>query len=245
MQLTDIVTIQGQIRLASGMHIGGGDQAMQIGGIDKAVIKHPNTREPFIPGSSIKGKLRTLLENKLGTSQYNNGKPTDVKANYKGDTNALANAEKIAKLFGNGDPTYAKDADKAKAIGPTRGVFADAMLSKEFIRAMEENGEFTLSEVKSEVIMDRLKGTVAGAGPRQLERVPEGVVFDFTVSIKMLQNGDDELVTLLVQGLRLLELDYIGGHGSRGYGKVKFQNLTITKSGITNALTLPENPFAR
>jgi CRISPR-associated protein Csm3 len=164
MQLTDIVTLNGTIRLASGLHIGGGDQAMQIGSIDNPVIKHPNTRQPFIPGSSLKGKLRTLLEHKLGVSQFNNGNPTDAAADYRGDKTAQENAKKIAKLFGNGDPTYRADKEKklAKSIGPSRGVFADAMLSKAFMESMQENGEFTLSESKSETAIDRLKGTAKG-----------------------------------------------------------------------------------
>jgi CRISPR-associated protein Csm3 len=246
MQLTDIVTLNGTIRLASGLHIGGGDQAMQIGSIDNPVIKHPNTRQPFIPGSSLKGKLRTLLEHKLGVSQFNNGNPTDAAADYRGDKTAQENAKKIAKLFGNGDPTYRADKEKklAKIIGPSRGVFADAMLSKAFMESMQENGEFTLSESKSETAIDRLKGTAKGGSLRTSERVPEGIIFDFTLSVKILDQSDYALVDLLVQGLRLLELDYLGGYGSRGYGKIVFENLTMTKEGVSHSVTLPLNPFA-
>jgi CRISPR-associated protein Csm3 len=245
MKLTDIVTIEGKIRLASGLHIGGGDQAIQIGGIDKPVIRHPNNQNPYIPGSSLKGKIRTLLEHKLGVSQYNKGKPSDVKANYENDDNARNNADKIAKLFGNGDPMYGKDTEKAKAIGPSRGVFADAMLSRDFCDVMIENSEYTLSESKMETKIDRLQGTAANKSLRTIERVPEGVVFDFSFSVKILKDGDRELVELLKSGMKLLELDYLGGHGSRGYGKVVFEGLKITESGEVKPLTLPQNPFAK
>lgn len=246
MQLTDIVTISGNIRLASGLHIGGGDQAMQIGSIDNPVIKHPNTRHPFIPGSSLKGKLRTLLEHKLGVAQYNSGNPTDAAADYRDDKTAFDNAKKIAKLFGNGDPTYRADREKtlAKIIGPTRGVFADAMLSVKFMETMHDNTDFTLTESKSETAIDRLKGTAKGGSLRTSERVPEGIIFDFTISVKILDKTDYELVDMLIQGLRLLELDYIGGYGSRGYGKIVFENILKTEKGTTTPIQLPANPFA-
>lgn len=244
MQLTDIVTINGTIRLASGLHIGGGDQAMQIGSIDNPVIKHPNNRLPFIPGSSLKGKIRTLIEHKLGVSQFNGGNPVDATANYKGDAQAESNAKKVAKLFGNSDPTYKNNKDLAKVIGPSRGVFADAMISKSLLASVNDNMDFVVSESKSETAIDRLKGTAKGGSLRTSERVPEGITFDFTISVKILDKSDYELVDLLIQGMRLLELDYLGGYGSRGYGKIVFEGLTLTKEGDRRPLDLPENPFA-
>ncbi|MDD3596351.1 type III-A CRISPR-associated RAMP protein Csm3 [Sulfuricurvum sp.] len=243
MQLTDIVTLTGTIRLASGLHIGGGDQAMQIGSIDNPVIKHPNTRQPFIPGSSLKGKLRTLLEHKLGVSQFNNGNPADAAADYRGDKTAQENAKKIAKLFGNGDPTYKNNRALSSQIGPSRGVFADAMLSKIFIETIEDNSELVYFGTRTTTSINRLSGT-AKSGLHTSEHVPEGIVFDFTVSIKILETSDYALVDLLVQGLRLLELDYLGGYGSRGYGKIIFENITMTKEGESKTIELPLNPFA-
>ncbi len=219
MKLEKIVTISGNIRLLSGLHIGGGDAVMKIGGIDREVIKHPVTGKPYIPGSSLKGKVRSLLEWREGLVGYNEGKPTDATRNYDENSEVKQKAVRIAKLFGNGK-TVDND-EMAKELGVTRVRFADASLTPEF--AQKTRSE--LSEVKFENSIDRI--TSRASNPRQTERVPSGTVFDFEISLKRLEGDGDELAELLLRGLRLLEMDALGGSGSRGYGRVKFENITM------------------
>ncbi len=208
MKLEKISKITGKIVLKSGLHIGGGDASMKIGGIDNEVIKHPITNEPYIPGSSLKGKIRSLLEWRLGLVGINDGKPTDITKNYPADIKE--NALKIVQLFGNGGDI--KDNEElSKKVGVTRVSFNDANLMDK-----------VKTEVKFENTINRI--TSKADNPRQTERVPSGAEFEFEITIKVFEN-DKNLVELLKEGMKLLELDSLGGNGSRGYGKIKFENL--------------------
>ena len=224
MKLQNITTISGEIRLLSGLHIGGGDAAMKIGGIDREVIKHPITDKPYIPGSSLKGKIRSLLEWREGLVGYNSGNPTDVKADYEANEEMKERAMLIARLFGNGKTI--KDEGLAKDVGVTRVRFADATLREDF----EKKPRSELSEVKFENSIDRI--TSRATNPRQTERVPSGTVFTFEITLKRFEGDGDEMLDLLLKGMRLLEMDALGGSGSRGYGRVKFENLTIDKEPL-------------
>ncbi len=224
MKLENIITLSGEIKLLSGLHIGGGDASMKIGGIDNEVIKHPVTGKPYIPGSSLKGKVRSLLEWRAGVVGYNDGNPTDVAANYDANEEVRQKALLIAKLFGNGKTI--KDDTLAKQVGVTRVRFSDAMLRSDFeAKSLQE-----LMEVKFENSIDRI--TSRASHPRQTERVPSGVVFNFEITLKQFEGDGDELLEMLKKGLRLLEMDALGGNGSRGYGRIKFQNLTQNGESI-------------
>ena len=208
-KLINITTISGTIKLKSGLHIGGGDATMKIGGIDNEVIKHPVTNEPYIPGSSLKGKIRSLLEWKLGLVGINEGKPANVTNNYPTEKEKQ-NAIMIAQLFGNGGEIK-EDKELSKKIGVTRVSFNDCELKARI-----------KTEVKFENSINRI--TSKADNPRQTERVPSGAEFNFSVTIKVFEN-DSDLISLLKEGMKLLELDSLGGNGSRGYGKIKFENL--------------------
>ena len=204
-----IISLKGQIEVITGLHIGGGDDTMKIGGIDNPVIKDINTNKPYIPGSSLKGKMRSLLEWHIGVVGVGNGNPfnssllKDVK--FKVDEDRKK-AETLLKLFG----------DKEGKYGITRASFGDCKLNKD-----SENME--LSEAKFENVINRQKGTAEH--PRQTERVPAGVKFDYDIRIKVLdENEEEDLKDLIKTGLNLIENDYLGGNGSRGYGRVKFSN---------------------
>lgn len=215
MKLTKITEIKGKLILKTGLHIGGGDLEMRIGGTDNQVVKHPHTLEPYIPGSSIKGKVRSLLELKSGLMGNTSGRPVNFGTLRGLDGPEKVQCEKILKLFG----TSGSDGEEAAMLGPTRVSFADCPLSAEWrTRATERN--LALTEVKSENSIDRIRGVARD--PRFTERVPADTEFDFSVTLKHL--GDDEdLLDLLLEGLKLLELDALGGSGSRGYGRVRFQ----------------------
>ncbi|MCK5507287.1 MAG: type III-A CRISPR-associated RAMP protein Csm3 [Desulfobacterales bacterium] len=215
MKLLKIKPITGKITLKSGLHIGAGDMEMKIGGTDNPVIKHPHTLEPFIPGSSLKGKVRSLLEMRSGLMKKSKGKPLSPSDLEECTEEEKKEGEKILKLFGS---SGADDEYLAK-LGPTRTSFADAFLTEEWRKKATEN-QWSLIEVKSENTIDRITGTAKH--PRFIERVPSGVEFDFCVALKIMEE-DEELEDFLIDGLRLLQMDALGGSGSRGYGKIEFE----------------------
>lgn len=220
MQLTKIHVLHAELVCRSGVHIGASDSEMHIGGIDNAVVKHPITQEPYIPGSSIKGKVRSLLEWRSGfVSNGPLGWPDYVNSH---SDKVLA----ILKLFGVGGQVLT-DA-QAKEIGPTRLSFWDCSLLPEWISSVRTS-EGSYTEVKTENSIDRIAGTAKN--PRQTERVPADARFDFKVTVKVLD--DENLLDTLLAGLKLLELDGIGGSVSRGYGKVKFEKLSLDGNDIS------------
>lgn len=214
MKLTAIREITGTITLRSGLHIGAGDTEMRIGGTDNPVVKHPHSNDPYIPGSSLKGKVRSLLEMRSGLMGRTGGKPISSKILAELTGSEREDALKILKIFG----VSGADSAEAVEIGPTRSSFADAALNGQCkTELLSEN--LPLTEVKSENSINRVKGVADN--PRFTERVPEGVVFDFSISLKEFA-GDENLTDFLLEGLKLLELDALGGSGSRGYGRVRF-----------------------
>lgn len=217
--LVAIRTVKARLDVLTGLHIGAGDLEMRIGGIDNPVIRDPDGF-PYIPGSSLKGKMRSLLEWRSGA--LTGDKPLG------GAAADDERARPILMLFGVGG------GDSVPQFMPSRLSVADAPLSEKD-RLPGRNAPLT--EAKFENSIDRIKGTATN--PRQTERVVPGTSFDFTATIRRFEN-DPDLVTLLLQGMALLELDALGGSGSRGYGKIKFEEVTVNGA----AVTLP-NPFAR
>lgn len=222
MKLIKIIRLDGIIELKSGLHIGSGSDEIKIGGTDQPVIKNPIDGMPYIPGSSLKGKIRSLIEWK------------EDKVGMKGGPYSTKDStDSIARIFGNG-----KNEESYKG-GPTRVTFNDCYLNSEYAEkwAIKENLD-KLFEIKTEVSIDRVKGTASGAGPRRMERIVSGAKFDFSLAYKvfdMEDNGDngkidEENFHILLKGMRMLELDSLGGSGSRGYGKIEFIELKKDKT---------------
>lgn len=199
--------IAGQIELITGLHIGGSSSALDIGGIDTNVIKLANG-QPYIPGSSLKGKMRSLTGKKHGCDDL--------------DGTILRTDPAIALVFG-------LPGNQTEAGFFTRLVVRDACFDKLHFDQLKESGEYELelpfTEGKWENTIDRLKSR---ANPRQMERVPAGARFNFSLVYSIFNEADRQNTTLVVEALRLMEDDYLGGSGSRGYGQVKFQNLTFS-----------------
>lgn len=231
MKLTAIKKLSGRIELISGLHIGSGDTEMHIGGTDNPVIKHPKTREPYIPGSSIKGKMRSLLEWKLGVVSKTEGNPLGFGhiAALKGGDQILAKS--ILKLFGAGPEGTKTDEALINEIGPSRLAFWDCALSREWVKEMNERN-LHLTETKMENMIDRIQGVAKH--PRSSERVPAGAFFDFALTIRV-HDGED-LLGIVYEGLKLLELTGLGGSVSRGYGKIKIQSLTLDGQDVHDQL---------
>lgn len=199
------IEITGVLTLETGLHIGGTNSSMAIGGIDNAVIRNPLNNQPYIPGSSLKGKMRSLLEITTGNiggkagGVVNNGPSSKM-----GDTNNPLSAD----LFGNAT----NEAQK-----PSRLIVRDlSLINHEELLAKTE---IPYTEGKTEVVIDRI---TSAAMPRQNERVPAGARFrlNLVVNIWELDNNEGKLMSLLFSSLQLLSDDYLGGHGSRGYGQI-------------------------
>ena len=216
MKLTNIVEIKAKLVLQTGLHIGAGDSEMHIGGIDNSVIKHPLTQSPYIPGSSLKGKIRTLLEWRSGAVQNNPLTLKDVSKNPE-------EVKNILRLFGISGDTKNSEQEVAE-IGVSRLAFWDCALNEAWEKAIRDDNQL-LTEAKCENTIDRITSTAGN--PRQTERVPAGAEFDFKLTLRQFEDDKPELLDLVLKGLKLLELDSLGGSGSRGYGKVKFTELTV------------------
>ena len=219
-QLTGILTVEATLELVTGLRIGAGDSEMHIGGVDNTVIRHPHSQEPYIPGSSLKGKMRSLLEWRSGAVQ-------EEALGWR-DYQAAAGLQKsevrrILQLFGiSGGDKIGLEA--MLELGPTRASFWDCQLQPDWARQIREDNQ-ALTEVKSENRINRISGVAEH--PRQTERVPAGALFDFRFSLKQLAGDGEDLLQTVLQGLKLLELDSVGGSGSRGYGKVRFKSLRV------------------
>ncbi|MEM5947011.1 type III-A CRISPR-associated RAMP protein Csm3 [Spirochaetia bacterium 38H-sp] len=224
MKLKEIKTITGKIVVKTGLHIGAGNENIEIGGMDNPVIRDPATKLPYIPGSSIKGKMRALLELLLISKEIvkNNGEHCKC---GKADC-------KICRVFG-----AAVDNKNNNSLyrGPTRLIMRDAYISEKF----RNNFEAIIIEEKNENKLNRI---TAAANPRPIERVVPGVEFDFELSYRVFDTGDggktdEELFeTVVLAGLTLLQNDYLGGGGSRGNGRIEFIGL---KDNENNNITLP------
>ena len=196
------IKFSAQIRLETGLHIGASNAFAAIGAIDSPVIKDPITNLPIIPGSSLKGKMRTLL-----AKVYNEKvaeKPSD-------------DSDILSRLFGNSN-------DERFKMG--RLIFRDAFLSN--ADELDSLGARSYTEVKFENTIDRI---TAEANPRQIERAIRTSTFDFELIYEITDKNENQVeedFKAIRDGLKLLELDYLGGSGSRGYGKVAFENLKAT-----------------
>lgn len=220
LKLSKKIFIIGNIKALTGLHIGGNSIGMAIGGADKVVVRNPLTNEPYIPGSSIRGKMRSLLERARGNEHDNpveggfSLKPGKLEAMAGINSNTL-----LGQLFG----VSAAESNKQ----PTRLLVRDAHLTKISKKQLENapNTDMPMTEVKTEVNIDRI---TSAANPRQFERVPAGAEFHFEMILTLME-GDDEtkFLNLLREGLELVKNDSLGGHGSRGYGAVEFSITTL------------------
>jgi CRISPR-associated protein Csm3 len=217
MQLKKKIFKKYKMTILTGIHVGDSKESVQIGGVDSPVVRRKDNNQPYIPGSSLKGKIRSLLEIAMGenaNSQFNN---------YS------KKAEHFERLFGS--KNY-----------PARIIVRDADLTDDSAQKLRES-DFTdmpYTEIKFENVINRIKGTAEH--PRQIERVPAGAEFEVEFVINIVDTpeykdgskiepaykmSDQETyyTEILKSGISLLEDDYLGGSGTRGYGRVKFTAL--------------------
>jgi CRISPR-associated protein Csm3 len=217
--------LTGIIRVETGLHIGAGNDTIEIGGIDNPVVKHPFTKEPYIPGSSLKGKMRSLMEWKLGKVGSNNG--------------AVCSCGEcpVCRVFGT---ALSGNEAKAKALrqGPSRLIVRDAFVTAESRKKFREE-DMPMLEEKKENFLNRI---TAAAMPRSLERVVPGLEFGFEILYKIIDTEDGGAADktnwsdVVLTALALVRADALGGGSSRGSGKVEFLSM---KDEAGNEVSLP------
>lgn len=207
MKLSGYKEIKGTIRCQTGLRIGGSKDNLDIGGVDSPIIRHPITDLPYIPGSSIKGKMRTLLELNTGNISPD-GRPHNC-----------GNCP-VCVYFGS-----------LRTPSPTWFLFRDAPLTQEWetkLREAQEEKGLNFSELKNENWIDRRTGRAGQGGLRTFERVPAETEFQFSAVIRIFEKDEEQrAIDFMKKGLRLLILDYLGSSGSRGYGQIEFKDLTL------------------
>lgn len=248
-QMIGRAVVSGTIRVLTGLHIGAGKDSVEIGGIDNPVVRHPNTRLPYIPGSSIKGRLRYIMEwafGKINVRRNNRGE-------LYGDVWGFGEDEPdptdpVLRIFGV--------AAKRWNGGPTRLLVRDAFLTDDW-QQKAKDPSFTVVEEKNEVAIDRIAGKAMDSRLRTTERVPAGIEFDMVMVFRLFDmspletklgrkfavagRGRDYVgadleyrdLAWLLQGLAFLEEEALGGSGSRGYGRIRFEGLTLRMPGWT------------
>jgi len=209
MKLIEKVLLKGTMELLSGLHIGDSKENVEIGGVDSPVVRRKDNNQPYIPGSSIKGKIRSLLEIAEGSNGTSKFRIIDYRE-----------GSLIPQLFGAaGDDG-----------SPSRLLVRDSYLTDQWAEKLKSTAftDMPYTEIKFENVINRIKGTAEH--PRQIERIPAGAVFNVEFVINVVENdilpdkaGRVELLKLLYKGIKLLEDDYLGGSGTRGYGQVSFQ----------------------
>ncbi len=213
------ILITGKIRAVTGLHIGGSPGALAIGNVDMPVIRDPVTGRPYIPGSSLKGKMRSLSEKVTGAPQ-NRSIGTDVRIHV------AENREQYDRYWVN--PLFGVPGEvKFDVPAPTRLIVRDVPLDeKSAEKLLAARTDMPYTEVKWEAAIDRV---TSAATPRQLERVPADTVFAPMELVFNLYLPDDvALLEHLLTAMQLVEDDYLGGQGSRGSGKVRFEELVLT-----------------
>lgn len=276
--------ITSTLLVETGLHIGGGGENLDIGGLDKPVIRDPLTRQPYLPGSSIKGKLRSILERLLnkpvnrpggsGTYRYESDDLESGFTEVAGQFIAFEGARTcaVSRVFGStgtncwikssivrdqelerlNNPAITRDGEEYLKVkgrnAPARLIVRDCHLLPDSAEKLQKiDTGLYMTEWKFENGIDRI---TAAANPRQLERVPAGSEFKFELvyTVEDASQAVEDLKNLAI-AVAILEDDALGGHGSRGYGKVRFQNFEFSyrdinqyrqlASGATASLTSP------
>ena len=225
--------IKADIRCITGLHVGGTDEGFEIGGIDNPVIKDPITGYPYIPGSSLKGKMRSLLEWADAKVKFK----TDKSGNPTGSLCDCGTCD-VCIIFGCSAATKTKEPTRLTVRDSfPKGLFDDNgkrrnedEITEWTIAEWRKNlGEKIYTEAKTENAIDRL---TSAANPRTMERVPADSVFEVEMIYDLYKSDDISKLKRIFEGMVLIEDSSLGGGGSRGSGKVKFENIRIIKRGV-------------
>lgn len=199
--------ISGTLTCRTGLRVGGSKEDVEIGGMDNPIIRHPLTKLPYIPGSSLKGKLRSLLE-------YAEGKVQTVGREAGEPCRCVQSDCLVCRVFG---PHKAPRHD----LGPSRIIVRDALITGEWKEKLEKLREEGLlyAEVKMENMIDRRTGVATN--PRPVERVPAGAQFELSISVRVFEEDGQKIIDFIRRGLDMLQKDTLGSSGTRGCGWVQ------------------------
>lgn len=225
----------------TGLHIGGTEEGFEIGGLGNPVVRDPFTNYPYVPGSSLKGKMRSLVEWAIPMKHKGDRDTTCVqymieeatKESKKAKGNGKKKLEDVNPCNCGGCDVCAVfgcPAESGSSIGPTRLTVRDIMPICKTISKWKktfEEGEYT--EIKTENSIGRI---TSSAHPRPMERVPRGSIFRLEMIFDIYQDNDKDRLKMVFQALKLLEDSALGGSGTRGSGKVKFRNFKVIKRDV-------------
>lgn len=240
------IVLQMNVHVVTGLHVGGAAGKLEIGSVDSPVIRDPISGQPYLPGSSVRGKMRSLVERIYGREQnmpIGKGVRIHMLRKRDGQSDEDYQAEfrnnETCSIFGvTGDEPVPH---------PTALIVRDAQLSPDSVRKLKQaRTDLPFTEVKWEATIDRV---TSAATPRQIERVPAGAVFEKLEMIYSIY-GESNIrhFPVIFQALALVEEDYLGGLGARGSGKVEFELTNVyARKGASYAKvefglpTIPEN----
>jgi CRISPR-associated protein Csm3 len=217
---THVVEMKFEIELLDGMRIGGAGGGLEIGGVDPNLmaLKDPVSGQPYIPGSSLKGKLRSTLEKQHGLGKE--GKPCGC-----GQSGCP-----VCPVFGAHMNTNA---------GTSRLTVRDARFTPEYLAQWQQRVAEGLPvlETKTENIIHRERGVAQH--PRTQERVPAGAVFGAEMVLRVFEKDNDtEMLKNLKNALAVIQrFDSLGAGGSRGSGRIRIRNFRSEKIALAG-LTL-------
>src|SRR5689334_4826975 len=228
LKLIGKLILEGEMKCETGLHVGAGKGSLEIGGADNPVVKDAHGR-PYVPGSTLRGRIRALLEQATGMAV-----PSELVfiSKRKGQEVRIHQSDRpddeVCILFGRSPGRMEKvgggDIDSTHATPARLSVFDAPLAADSITPQMRENLDDELTEVKSENAIDRI---TSQANPRTLERVPAGARFHFRMVLDVLCPEDRPLLARVAEALRLLEDDALGGGGSRGSGRISLSALNL------------------
>ena len=236
-RLESILTVVSTLRVRTGLHIGATESGIMIGGSDNPVVRDPLTGVPYVPGSSLKGKMRSLLERRYGLTP-NFPPRSSVRVHACQPPGDNFDACPVCPIFGVPAPRT------SSWFTVTRIGVADSFLSERSrLQLHQLRTDLPYTEIKSEVTIDRV---TSAANPRNMERVPAGAEFwPVTISLQRYEGDGFDFATRVIEGMSLLEADYLGGGGSRGSGRVEFRDVVLTQMKFPPTVATFKRQFDR
>lgn len=216
------IKISGTLKALTGLHVGGTSVGLEIGGADNTIVRNGLDGRPYIPGSSLKGKMRCLLARVYTPGQLEEQRGSHFPRLFKLTRKEEYEDPSKSFLF----HIFGVTPEEIRKLGgeslPTRLIVRDAMMTDETAEALERSlyTDMPMTQVKTEVVIDRI---TSQANPRQMERVPAGAEFTYELVFNVFFESDLTFLPYVAEAMELLENDYLGGQGSRGYGQVRFE----------------------